>query len=340
MQFLMPFLKSLSWVLLLAASFLLSACGNGEDEGPHLPVMQLDSERLYVAGVSSGGSMAQQLHLAWPEEIQGVAVFTASPYACARDGLSAALFQCMATSWGAPRVHALLEVIQTRVEAGQLGGLNALQNTRAYLYQAGADPVIQAPVTQATLGLYQQLLPTEHLASHRQPQAGHGLPTVDQGVDCARTASPFVNACGYSGASASLDHLDDSVRQAVQATAQGTLELFNQRPLSGNSKSLEAWGYYYVPPQCATRTCGVTLVLHGCEQGAEAVGTDFIKQSGYLQQADARDLVMVFPQIQRTLTNPKGCWDWWGYESSAFDTREGSQIQALRRIWQQLLAEQ
>ena len=64
MQFLMPYLKSLSWVLLLAASFLLSACGDGEDEGPHLPVMQLDSARLYVAGVSSGGIMAQQLHLA------------------------------------------------------------------------------------------------------------------------------------------------------------------------------------------------------------------------------------------------------------------------------------
>lgn len=330
--------KGIQWLLLIAATSLLLACGRGADDYPPLPEMQLNAERFYIGGLSSGGYMAQQLHLAWPEEVQGVAVFAAGPYGCARQGVNAALFQCMAITRGRPQAAALVELAQQDAEEGKLGDLQALKNDRVFIYQAERDPVIHASVSQAAIDFYAHLLPEEQLLVRRGSAAGHGLPTPDQGVACQQTRSPFINACGFSGPELSLDHLDQPSRRPLQEAPLGELRAFSQRPFSENSRGLAASGYYYQPPTCeGDAQCGLKMVLHGCEQGVEKLGQAMIKKSGYLQQADARDLVLVFPQIEASIPNPKGCWDWWGYESSAFDTREGPQVEGLRSLWQQLL---
>lgn len=328
------FHQSIAGVLLLSG-LLLAGCSSSEQQEPPLPVLNTDPDRLYVSGLSAGGYLAHQLHLAWPEEIRGVAVFAAGPYGCARAGLSAALHQCMGVTRGAPQVDQTLEIINTTAKEGGIGDPAALKNSRVYLYQAGADPLIHARVSQTLQQTYAQLVP-DGVKSHIGDAAGHGFPTREQGVACGLTASPYVNACGYAGAAASLAHLDGEIRRDVVAEPQGSLNRFDQQPFKGASKGLEDWGYVYVPPACGEGGCGVQVVLHGCDQTLEQVGEDFIRLSGYLQQADARDLVMLFPQARASLPNPKGCWDWWGYESKVFDTREGPQMQAIRGMWQQL----
>lgn len=328
----------LSSLLLVFALPLLSACSSNESKHPELPKLNTTPERLYVAGISSGGYLAHQLHLAWPDEISGVAVFAAGPYACAEAGVTAALFNCMAVSRGAPSAEKSLERIQLAAKEGEIDDPAKLANDRVYLYTAGADSVIAAPVSKALEKTYAQLAP-KGLKTHTQALAGHGLPTLDLGVACEKTATPYVNACGYSGAAESLNHLDGKAKTAVQAEPTGQLLSFNQNTFKAEkSKGLAEEGFYYVPKQCATGGCGLQVILHGCEQGAEEVGKDFMRLSGYLQQADARDLVVLFPQAKTSLPNPKGCWDWWGYESKAFATRKGPQMQAIHAMWQQLSA--
>ncbi len=322
--------------LLLASLVLLTACSSNESQHPELPKLNTTTERLYIAGISSGGYLAHQLHLAWPDEVRGVAVFAAGPYACAKEGVSAALFNCMAVSRGAPKAEKSLDLIEAAAKEGELGNPELLADSRVFLYQAGADPVIAAPVSDALEKTYAQLVP-KGLKTHNQPLAGHGFPTVDKGVACNETASPYVNACGYSGAEESLNHLDGPAKKAVQQEALGQLLSFNQNTFKAErSKGLAEEGFYYVPAQCIKGGCGVQLVLHGCEQGAEQVGEAFMRLSGYMQQADARDLVLLFPQVKTSLANPKGCWDWWGYESEAFATRKGPQMQAIHAMWQRL----
>ena len=80
-------------------------------------------------------------------------------------------------------------------------------------------------------------------------------------------------------------------------------------------------------PQCALH-----LVLHGCAMSAEVVGTDFIEQSGYLPWADANDIVLAFPQVKSSMSeplNPHGCWDWWGYTGDEYRLRTGKQMLVL-----------
>lgn len=322
--------------LLLLSLGLITACSSNESKYPELPKLNTDPERLYIAGISAGGYLAHQLHLAWPTEVRGVAVFAAGPYACAQEGLAAALGSCMGISRGAPTAKKSLERIDLAAEAGEIGDPSLLVNSRVYLYQAGADPVIATPVSDALEKTYAQLAP-KGLKTHTQALAGHGLPSFDAGVACKETAAPYVNACGYSGAEESLNHLDGPAKKTVAAEPQGKLLSFNQNTFKAErSKGLAEEGFYYLPEQCAAGGCGVQLVLHGCDQGAEQLGEDFMRLSGYLQQADARDLVLLFPQARTSLPNPKGCWDWWGYESKQFATREGPQMKAIHAMWQQL----
>ena len=61
------------------------------------------------------------------------------------------------------------------------------------------------------------------------------------------------------------------------------------------------------------------MAFHGCSQGKSKIGLDFIQNSGYSQSADLNNIIIVFPQATSSiLTNPFGCWDWWGYTSSNF----------------------
>jgi hypothetical protein len=44
---------------------------------------------------------------------------------------------------------------------------------------------------------------------------------------------------------------------------------------------------------------------------------DFVLNAGYLQIADANDIVVLFPQVGRTKKSPSnywGAWDWFGYD--------------------------
>ncbi|MEU5941728.1 hypothetical protein ABZ807_21650 [Micromonospora sp. NPDC047548] len=49
---------------------------------------------VYVAGVSSGGYLATQLHVAYSSRIRGAAIFAAGPYYCAQHNVAQALYGC------------------------------------------------------------------------------------------------------------------------------------------------------------------------------------------------------------------------------------------------------
>src|SRR6516225_8045573 len=48
-------------------------------------------------------------------------------------------------------------------------------------------------------------------------------------------------------------------------------------------------------------------------QSREKVGYAFIKGAGLAEIADTNRLIILFPQVEASMVNPHGCWDWWGY---------------------------
>jgi poly(3-hydroxybutyrate) depolymerase len=94
----------------------------------------------------------------------------------------------------------------------------------------------------------------------------------------------------------------------------------------------------------------VHVALHGCRQGLEAIGERFVREAGYNRWADANRIVVLYPQaIARSgpgfagwrwtyVTNPRGCWDWWGYTGPLYHTRAGPQVRAIKAMVDRLAA--
>jgi hypothetical protein len=57
-----------------------------------------------------------------------------------------------------------------------------------------------------------------------------------------------------------------------------------------------------------------------------------VKESGLNERADTNDTIVLYPQATAppaSLTNPEGCWDWWGYTGADYALQSGPQMQAL-----------
>jgi hypothetical protein len=66
------------------------------------------------------------------------------------------------------------------------------------------------------------------------------------------------------------------------------------------------------------------------------IGMTFIEGSGFARWADTNRLVVLFPQVEASILNPKACWDWWGYTGKDFLTKDAPQIAAIWRMVERL----
>ncbi|WP_328732013.1 alpha/beta hydrolase-fold protein [Vreelandella azerica] len=81
--------------------YVLPAAAQEEEAPPGtLPSLSAAETGASVVGVSSGGYMALQLAVAWPERFAGVGILAAGPWSCSQGSLSLALNQCMMTRRG------------------------------------------------------------------------------------------------------------------------------------------------------------------------------------------------------------------------------------------------
>ena len=148
---------------------------------------------------------------------------------------------------------------------------------------------------------------------------------------------PFVGNCEFDAAGDLLKHLYPGLNPPNGGTEQALTSV----NLSGAAEAgLSDTAYLFVPPSCANgaQTCALHLVLHGCAQSAQQVGTDFIEQSGYLPWAETNGIVLAFPQVVSGPVNPLACWDWWGYTGANYLWRDGAQMTVLVDWIRELIA--
>jgi len=338
------------WWRAAAALGLLAAtaCGRDGANDPRetgLAALPIDPATVTVSGLSAGGYMAVQFHVAHSTMVQGAGVLAAGPYRCAEGTLRHALGRCMKGDEEIPTARLLEETSQLALE-GSIDPIAGLADDRVWIFRGAADPFVGAPVVDALEGFYRTLVNPGNVAKVELAAAGHTFPTADASAPpCTATEPPFVGNCGFDGARALLGHLYGELA-AGRAPAPAGLVEFDQRPYAeaAGSPGLAARGWLYVPRDCgagATGRCRLHIVFHGCKQGASFVGDAFMRRSGYLEVAEANRIVLLFPQIEKSFQplNAYGCWDWWGYEGDEYATREGPQIRAVRSMVADLLGE-
>lgn len=330
----------------LAISMLFASVARAADTPARLAPMPADPASVTVSGISSGGAMAVQFHVAHSKLVQGMAALAAPPYFCAEGNVVHALGRCMKDGTAIP-----LDAIGKRVAQftadGTIDALDNLRGDRVWLYRGAADPVVHASVVDALERQYQSYVDPAGLVRIEREGAGHTFPVDDPAAAaCGASEPPYIANCSYDAARALLGYLYGALKAEDAAAAEsGELRAFDQRPYAqaSGSAGLDDRGWVFVPETCTSTTgarCRLHVVFHGCRQGASFVGEDFMRRAGYLRVAQANDIILLFPQVKPTTTplNPLGCWDWWGYEDEHYATQRGRQVQAVRAMIADVLA--
>lgn len=286
---------------------------------------------VYVSGVSSGGYMATQLHVAYSGRIRGAAVFAAGPYYCAQNNASQALYACGDNIW--PDYLSTLEADAALwSNYGWIDPVANLSGRPVYVYHGSNDTAVAGSLTSDLVSFYRYFGANVQYATS---YAGHAWVTPYGPVSCTSTASPYLNNCGTDPERDFLTKLFGSVAAPNTGPLTGTLIRFNQDSYAVNGYayglSMGSKGFAYVPRSCASgTTCRLMVALHGCKQGYDAVGTAFVNDANLDQYADNNAMIVLYPQATATSVNPYGCWDWWGYLGmSNYPIHGGAQVETI-----------
>lgn len=298
----------------------LNACADEDTSG-----------RVTVSGISSGAYAAVQSHVALSNTISGAAAIAGGPYHCAEGNIMQALGGCI--SGADLDVSSLIEATQVAASAGTIDQVAALADDRVWLFHGQADPIVDSAVTAALAAFYAEFVPEEAIALVDGVAVTHGWPTLDQGVACDQMGGDYINACDYDAAGEILQHLYGPL-DAPGAAREGGLQLLDQASVVPEGGSFSESGFAYVPEDCSDDAgeCRLHLAFHGCRQGSEFVEDRFAKMAGLNEWAESNRIIVLYPQVNKSMVNPQGCWDWWGYTGADYDQRSGKQVAGVAAL--------
>ena len=142
---------------------------------------KLPRTNVTVSGVSSGGAMATQLHLAFSKDISGVGILAGPPYYCAAGGLL--VLVCMTGPAFYVPVAALELILKTYAAAGSVDDLTNVVNDPVYVYTGKYDTIVNPGVVKINTELYTQL--SANVTTNYDLPAQHCYPTDNFGEPCA-----------------------------------------------------------------------------------------------------------------------------------------------------------
>ncbi len=335
----------------LVTVLLAFACGTIPCAAQKLGTYSVSPNKIFVAGISSGGYMAVQMHVAFSRTFKGAAVYAGGPYYCAQDSLETALTTCL-DNVPAIDVSVLEDTTAAWAKQRLIDPLSNLKGQPVYLWSGLADTTVLQPVMNE-LESYYSHFGANVFQYDNNFWAQHGWESPSGPLTCAEFATPFVIQCTNAdrnppAAGVGLTTVYDSEQvwltrffgalkpKNTTGTLAGSIISFDQNQFapggSASAISMDSTGYAFVPAACAKgKSCGLVLALHGCLQYYGLVGSAFVEDAGINEWADTNKIIVLYPQATATpITNGEGCWDWWGYQNDPnYAQKGGPQMQAL-----------
>ncbi len=317
-----------------AAGATLAILGTGAAAAAvNLPALKIDKTQTTVSGLSSGGFMAVQLHVAYSATFaKGAGVVAGGPFYCAEGSVVNATGRCMASPTGIP-TSTLVSTTNNWASQGAIDPVANLQNSRVYLFSGSLDSVVKPGVMDALRTYYGSFVPAVNVVYKKDIAAEHAMVTDDYGNACATKGAPYISNCGFDLAGAMLQHLYGPLSARNNAALPtGNFIEFNQSEfISGHGMATTGWAY--VPQACqagGSTSCKVHVALHGCKQNVSDVQQQYVRNTGYNRWADSNNIVVLYPQTSLAATN--SCWDWWGYDSANYSKKTGPQMAAIKAM--------
>lgn len=325
----------------MLAIFILSMLAHSQSisaisESAQIKV-SIETSTITLSGLSAGGYMANQFHLSHPEMIKGLGIIAAGPFGCARNSIMTALAECV--NEGPDEYPVSISNISNQFASV----VEALKNDKVWLLHGTLDTRIVTKVSDALHHQYTQLIQANNLIYVNDKPFAHLFPTLNTGVKCDTSASPFIGSCGYDAAGALLTHIIGSlVPKATkeEASQMGQLIKFEQAKLTNlSSTGMHKYGYVYVPKSCEVNStekiCRLHVSFHGCNQSIDNIDDQYARNTGLNEWAATNALVVLYPQVAKSSLmpmNPQACWDWWGYTDQNYSNKDGKQIKAIEEM--------
>lgn len=293
---------------------------------PKLHGYAIDIAQTSVSGVSSGGAMAVQMHVAYSSIMRGVGVIGGVVYGCADPRKPTAQervalgLSCMDSSSSAS-----FSIDRTN-EALAAGAIDKpamyLPSQKVWLFSGNNDGAVRRAAMNAVNQYYENYVNSGNVFYQISNPAPHALVTAKFGGPCLKLDARFINNCGYDAAGLLLQHIYGRLNPPSSGRSLGSLLKFDQTEfvklvdpaLIPAFIGLADTGHVYVPKACKKETCRVHVVFHGCKQYEAKVGNAVYKHAGYNEWAATNKIIVLYPQTVATVAplNPYGCWDWWG----------------------------
>lgn len=298
-----------------------------------LPALVLDPAQTSVSGLSSGGYMAVQLHVAYSSVFaKGAGVVAGGPYYCAEGSIVTAIGRCMtSTSASGIPTSQLVGTTNTWASQGRIDPVANLEASRVYLFSGSIDSTVKPGVMDALRNYYASFVPAANVVYKKDLAAEHAMVTDDYGNACSVKGPPYINDCNFDLAGAILQHLYGPLRPRDSGPLpEASFVEFKQSSfVSGHGMATTGWAY--IPQACRDgATCRLHVVLHGCQQNTSTVQQQYVRNTGYNRWAESNDIVVLYPQTSSAATN--GCWDWWGYDSPDYARKSGPQMAAIKAM--------
>lgn len=304
----------------------------------------VNPQKITVSGISSGAYIAQQMHMAYADQISGVAMLAGGPFNCSEGNVNRALNSCMKTSPGAISIDKILASITDLRKKGLLDSGETLPAAKVLLLVGKNDDVVAKPVVQAAKDLYVKLQVSEqNIKFIDHLEVGHAFPTLDYGNSCPTPrSSPYISRCNYDGAFEILNFLNGPLLiKGVEI--ETNLKFISQtkyfsEDLKKNSMGPEA--AIYVPTACQNGAeCALHISFHGCAQSRDEIGDAYFRKTGFNAWAEANNIIILYPQVVKNfvLGNPNSCWDWWGYTGAQFHNKQSVQMSIVHKMIEEVI---
>ncbi|CAG7724061.1 unnamed protein product, partial [Allacma fusca] len=292
--------------LLLASLATLSLTHSQKQILNNLGPLNVDPSPLFISGFSSGGNMAQQMQVAYSSCFRGSAAFASVPYHCGVDNYINYRVLC---NLGFRKVSDFVRDARKFQREGKIDSLSNLRNQRHYHYVPQYDTLVAFNTrTRTNTGEFFKAVGMNsknieivigNKSDHWMPTDNTKLPRCTKSVVWnAFSKTTGVSFCQYKGALEGLRFLykdQASLSSPDATTILQPLREFSQSKFlaADDAKFLDPRGYLYIPSNCVNgaKRCKFHVAMHGCRGSRSAVGSAFVKESGYLEVAEKNDIV-------------------------------------------------
>ena len=307
---------------------------------------EIDRDKVFIAGISSGGFFGVQMHVAYSRTFKGAAIYAGGVYHCANDSVVLALTQCGGIGLYQSTLAASETYLDLQSAAGTIDNERNLREQRVYLWSGTQDALVKQQEMNDLESEYRHYGADIVKYDNAFP-AAHGWESPNGELACGTQGSPYMIKCtsgshAYDSEQTWLEGFFGHLHPRNGGPLKGKLVRFDQTEFgAAASNSMDTNGYAFVPDRCSDHDrCGLVVAFHGCLQTQADIGTKFVTEAGIDEWADTNGIVVLYPYAVKSSTvpfNPQGCWDWWGYDDPNYALKSGTQASIVYKMVQRVM---